>query len=378
MATASTATDSESLRRRFDETGGLTVGVEEEIMLLDPASLDLIPRADELLRRLDGDPRFKPELPASQIEIVTDPHPEVATVIAQLAAARRDLARAASEDISLAVAGAHPFAAEAGELNSNPRYDAIREEYGAIARRQLVTALQVHVAVGGAERSLAVYNALRCHLPEILALAANAPYQTGRDTGVATVRPGICVQLPRQGVPPFLSSWEEFAGELAWGARAGSVPDPSRWWWELRPHPIHGTLELRVPDAQTTVSEAAGIIAFVQSLCARLADQFDAGVPAPAPPTWRIAENRWSAARDGVEGTLADLGSGEPRPTRERLEELLAEVSPVAERLGCSQLLRSTRELVHRNGAMRQREVAQCRGAYGLQGWIRGRFLAGL
>jgi glutamate---cysteine ligase / carboxylate-amine ligase len=376
MATAIPATDPASLRRRFDATGGLTVGVEEEIMLLDPVTQDLAARAEELLRRLDGDPRFKPELPASQIEIVTDPQAAATAVVGQLSEARRDLVRASGGDIALAAAGAHPFAAEAGELNSAVRYDALRQEYGLIARRQLVTALQVHVAVGGAERSLAVYNALRSHLPEILALAANAPYQTGRDTGLATIRPGVCLQLPRQGVPPLLRSWEEFAGELAWGARAESLADPSRWWWELRPHPLHGTLELRVPDAQTTVSEAAGIIAFVQALCARLADQFDAGVVAPAPPTWRIAENRWSAARDGVEGTLADLGSGELRPTRERLYELVGEVAPYADRLGSSALLDRARQLVESNGALHQREVAQRRGVHGLIGWMRDRFLS--
>ena len=378
MATALTATDAAGLRRRFDERGGLTVGVEEEIMLLDPATLDLVPRVDELLRRLDGDPRFKPELPAAQIEIVTAPHTTAGAVLAQLAAARHDLARAAGDEIALAVAGAHPFAAEAGDLNSAPRYGAIREEYGIVAGRQLVTALQVHVAIGGADRSLAVYNALRCHLPEILALAANAPYQGGVDTGLATVRPAVCLQLPRQGVPPHLHSWEQFAGELAWGARAGSLADPSRWWWELRPHPVHGTLELRVPDAQTTVAEAAGIVAFVQALCARLADQVDAGKPVPAPPTWRIAENRWSAMRYGVEGMLADLRSGERRPTRERLEELVDEVAPYAQRLGCADLLDSTRELVVRNGALRQREVAHRQGAYGLLEWMRGQFLTGL
>jgi glutamate---cysteine ligase / carboxylate-amine ligase len=378
MATSMIATDAASLRRRFDEAGGLTVGVEEELMLLDPATLDLAPRADELLRRLDGDVRFKAELPAAQIEIVTAPHPSAVAVIAELSAARRDLAHAAGEDIGLAVAGAHPFAADAGELNPAPRYDAIREEYGIVARRQLVTALQVHVAVGGADRSLAVYNALRSHLPEILALAANAPYQDGVDTGLATVRPGISVQLPRQGVPPLLSSWEELAGELAWGARAGPLADPSRWWWELRPHPLHGTLELRVPDAQTTVADAAGIVAFVQALCARLADQVDAGEFPAAPPTWRIAENRWSATRYGVEGTLADLCSGEPRPTRDRLTELVDEVAPYAERLGCADLLRNTRELVERNGAMRQREVALRDGAHGLVEWMRGRLLTGV
>jgi carboxylate-amine ligase len=179
-------------------------------------------------------------------------------------------------------------------------------------------------------------------------------------------------------VPPLLHSWEEFAGELAWGAKARSLADPSLWWWELRPHPVHGTLELRVPDAQTTIADAAGVIAFVRALCARLADQFDAGVPVPAPPSWRIAENRWSAARDGIEGTLADLSSGEPRPTRQRLSELVDDITPYAQRLGCSEQLRYTKDLIEGNGALRQREAAQRTDAYGLAAWLRERFLPDL
>ncbi len=202
-------------------------------MLLDPESFDLVPLAGAVLSRLDGDPRFKPELPAAQLEILTGSAASVPAVVAELAVARRELAAAAAGLARPAVSAVHPFAAPLGVLNQGGRYDEIAREYGTIARRQLVASLQVHVAVGGAERSLAVYNALRCYLPELTALAANGPFHEGVDSGLATVRPGICVLLPRQGVPPALASWEEFAAELSWGG----LPDPTRWWWELRPHP---------------------------------------------------------------------------------------------------------------------------------------------
>src|SRR5213075_2861884 len=133
--------------------------------------------------------------------------------------------------------------------------------------------LQVHVAPGDAERTLAVYNALRGHLPELAALAANAPFHAGRDTGFASVRPLIGGLLPRQGVPPAIPSWEAFAETLRWGRVAGAVPEPRRWWWELRPHLAFGTLELRVPDAQTTVADAAAVAAFVHALVARLGER---------------------------------------------------------------------------------------------------------
>ena len=144
-----------------------------------------------------------------------------------------------------------------------------------MARRQLVCALQVHVAVGGADRSLAVYNALRPWLPAIAALAANAPYHDGRDTGMASIRPKISELLPRQGIPPAISSWDAFADALRWGVASGAMPVPGRWWWELRPHPAYGTLEVRVPDAQATVADAAAVTALVVCLVAWLAERHD-------------------------------------------------------------------------------------------------------
>ena len=231
-----TATDAAGLRRRFDETGGLTVGIEEEVMLLDPETLDLTPRVDQLLARLENDPRFTAELPAAQVEILTAPSSRVADVVTELSAARRDLHQAADGVVALAVAGTHPFASELGVLNTAPRYAGLRERYASVAHRQLVAGLQIHVAVGGADRSLAVYNALRGLLPEIMALAANAPFYGGVDTGLATMRPLIAGQLPRQGLPPFLESWEHFAAELAWGARAGTLSDVTQWWWEFVPN----------------------------------------------------------------------------------------------------------------------------------------------
>ena len=365
----------DQLRSIFDAVTPLTVGLEEEVMLLDPDGLDLTPAAAETLARTQGDPRFKAELPASQLEILTEPHASAPEAVAALAKGRRDLAESLRDLARPAVAGVHPFAGAEGELSGGERYAYIREEFGPIARRQLVASLQVHVAVGGADRTLAVYNALRGYLPEIAALAANARYYEGRDSGMASVRPKIAELLPRQGLPPAISSWEEFAGELRWGAASGFVGEPRLWWWELRPHPGFGTLEVRVPDAQTTIAEAAGVAATVQALVALLAERHDGGETLVPAPTWRIAENRWSAARHGVEGEMADLQSGQRRPTRERLGELLDELEPLAGRHGSSDLLRHARDLVEENGAMRQRAIAADGGAEGLTAWIADRFL---
>ena len=375
--TAPTPTAQE-LRAAFHGRDPFSVGLEEELMLLDPSTHDLRPCAREVVETVSGDPRFKLELPAAQLEIVLPPHHDLGEAAGALAAARRDLARATEGKLRLAAAGVHPFAAPEGELNRGERYERTLSEYGAIARRQLVFALQVHVAVGDAERALAVYNALRSYLPELAALAANGPFHGGADTGLASMRPKIAEALPRQGVPPVLGGWEEYAEALRWGAVSGAVPDPRVWWWELRPHPALGTLELRVPDAQATVAEAAAVAAVAQALVAWLADRHRAGERLPVDSTWRIEENRWSAARDGVEGTLADLETGERRPTSVRLLELIGELEPVARRLGCAGELDDARHLVRENGAMRQRAVAAEHGVHAVPVWLADRYSSGV
>jgi carboxylate-amine ligase len=370
---------SANLRAAFDAGAPMTVGLEEELMLLDPQTLDLIPRAAEVLERVEGDPRFKPELPAAQLEIVLAPAATVGEATAALSVARTELAAAANGIGVLAGAGAHPFAATEGELTRGERYDAIAGEYGSIARRQLVFGLHVHVAVRPADRALAVYNALREHLPLIAALAANAPYHAGRDTGLASVRPTISTLLPRQGVPPPIASWEELEEAVDWGMASGAMSHRSQWWWEARLHPEFGTIEVRVPDTQTTVGETSAIAGFVHALVAWLAERHADGDERTAAPSWRIAENRWSACRYGLDGTMADVVTGEVAPTRDRIRALLDELGPVAQRLGCAAELASLD--LAANGAARQRAAGAAPPAAAAPpgqratAWLASRFL---
>lgn len=346
----------ESLRAAFDGDAELTVGIEEELMILDPGSLDLAPLAGRVLERLGGDARFKGELPLAQIESITPPCATVGDAALSLAGSRAELER--HEGFAFAAAGLHPFAAAEGDLSPGERYARTRDEYGWVGRRQMVFGLHVHVRVSGAERAVAVHDALREHLPEIAALAANAPFHDGVDTGMASLRPVLSEMLPRQGIPPVLGSIEALAAELAWGIGSGHVPDPRTWWWQLRLHPGFGTVEVRVPDQQTTVAETAAVAAFVQSLVADLAARHEAGaLPAPV-AGWRIAENAWSAARHGVRGMLADLRTGARGATGERLLELIERLAPVARELGCGSELEAAADLAVANGAMRQREAA--------------------
>lgn len=356
----------EDLRAAFAARDPLTVGVEEEVFLLDPGTLDLAPVAVEVLAATGGDPRFKLELPAAQLEIVTPPSATVPETVAALAAGRRDLQAAAQGLVRLAGTAVHPFAAPLGVLTRGGRYDDTAREYGDVARRELVAAFQVHVAVGDADGALPVHDALRSWLPELAALAANGPFHDGRDTGMASIRPKLAEGLPRQGVPPALVDWATYAEALRWGARSGWIPEPRRWWWELRPHPAFGTLEVRVCDTQTTVQDAAAVAAVVQCLVARLVERWAEGRPLASAPTWRIQENRWSANRHGVEGRMADLETGDTEPTRRTLHRLLDDLGPFADRLGCPRELVHAARLVERNGALHQRALATTTGLPGL------------
>ena len=364
-----------ALAATFDSVPEYTVGIEEEVMLLDPGTLELAPMALEVLARLGGDSRYKPELPASQIEIVTAPHARVHDAVAELRRGREGLVSHTRGEVLPVGAGVSPCGSGVGDLNVLPQYERTHREYGPVARRQLVCALQIHIAPGDAGRALGVYNAARDYLPLLAALAANAAVYEGRDTGLASVRPKLGELLPRQGIPPALRSWEEYAAALRWGVETGGFPDPGAWWWELRPHPRVGTLEFRVPDSQATLAEAAAIAAVIQALVVWLAERTGEGEALTPAETWKIEENRWSACRYGVEGWMADARTGERRSTRACLEDLLSALAPTAERLGSLPALDRAARMVEVNGAITQRWIAREQGPAGVARWLAERFL---
>jgi carboxylate-amine ligase len=365
----------QSLRESFDAAAPYTVGLEDEVMLLGPEDHELVARAEEVIALVDGDPRFKLEMPASQVEIVTPACPSVDQAAAALRDGRRALVERTRGLVRLAAAGVHPSSSGVGELNRLDRYDRTIQEYGIRAQRQLVCALQVHVSVGDADAALAVYNAARAYLPLLAALAANAPFYEGHDTGLASARPKLAELLPRQGVPPRIRSWGAYAEAFRWGVSSGAFEDARRWWWELRLHPAFGTLEFRVPDAQITVDDAAAVAGLIQALVLWLVERRRGGERLPAAPTWKIEENRWLACRNGVQGHMADLVTGNSTPTSVLLSELIAALQPVAARLGCERALDRASEMVEVNGALAQRRVALEAGVGAVAPWLSGRFL---
>jgi glutamate---cysteine ligase / carboxylate-amine ligase len=203
-----------------------------------------------------------------------------------------------------------------------------------------------------------VYNAARSYLPELAALAANSPYLGGCDTGLASARLKLNEELPRAGVPPAFRTWKEYADFVAWGVLGKHFADPSYFWWDVRLHPAHGTLEFRMADAQTQIEEAGALTSVCQALVAALADRYDHGEALAAHDTHRIAQNRWRAIRDGLDGAQVDLDSGASVPTRRRVGELLAWLEPFAEALGSRNELIAAWTLLAENGAERQRRIA--------------------
>jgi carboxylate-amine ligase len=277
--------------------------------------------------------------------------------------------------VLLAGGGVSPLGAGRGELVGVAGYERTAREYAPVINWQLVCALQVHVAVPGADRALAVYNSARSYLPLLAALAANGVYYQGQDSGLASVRPLISGLLPRQGIPPPLASWERYADALDWGARSGAVHEPGAWWWELRPHPSFGTLEFRVPDSQATVADAAAVATVIQALVVWLARAHDRGEAVPSAESWRLEQNRWSACRHGVEGEMIDAHTGARSSTRECLERLMEALADIAiDHDGDTAFARAT-AMIGANGAIAQRHAAADAGAAAAARSLADRFL---
>jgi carboxylate-amine ligase len=355
------------LRARFDAMSSFTVGAEEEILLLDPSSHRPAPVAELVLELFRGDSRFAQEFRSSQIELVSPVCVCVADVTRELAAMRRSLAAAVAPHAIAVAVGVHPAAAEPGPVSPRPRYEAIATSQPWAARQMLTCGLHVHVAVGGADRALAVYNAMRSYLPEIVALGANAPFYDGTDTGLATARPLLNRSLSRFGVPPSFAGWGELSAFLRWAERGATVTDMTHLWWDMRLHATMGTLEVRAADVQTRVEDTAAIVALVQCLAYDLAERYDTGEPLPVHARERIDEALFVATRDGLVGLLPDLVHGDVAPAWERLLTLVERLRPAARDLGCSDELELVQRLVlEGGGAARQRETETDHGISGL------------
>ncbi len=355
---------------KFEHATPYTIGVEDELLLVDPMTFEPVAANEQVLRAFDGDRRVVPELRSTQIELVTPVCLTARDVRRSLADLRSSLHRRLSGNVAFIAAGAHPIAIDPGPLSERPRYQQIGRDCPWAEAITLTCGLHVHVAVPGAERALAVYNALRSYLPYVAALAVNSPFYGAQDSGISSIRWKLNGGFARHGIPPAFPSWQAYVDFVDWAARAGAMTDPSYQWWDLRLSPTYGTIELRIADAQTRVADAAAIVALVQTLAAWLATRVDAEGTLPVYPSERIHENAWLAVRDGCRGQLADLATGERMHTAEAVAELVEKLFPIARTLDCEHELGDALRLALETGADRQRRVARSMGAHGLVRWL--------
>jgi carboxylate-amine ligase len=328
-------------------------------MLLDPQRRwALAQRIDDVLEMLP--PALigyvSAETHQAAIELRTDPHESVGAVIAQLRRLRVELARLLGQmGLAAATAGTHPDAQwSETEVTSASRYQLIRRTMRDLTAREPTFALHVHIAVPEPERAIDLYNRLRAHLPLLLALSGNSPFWRGRDAGFASTRTILFQAFPRTGMPRRYGSYSEWVETVDLQLRAGALPEPTFLWWDVRPQPRFGTVEVRVMDAQSRIGETATLVALAQSI-ARLELEDGYASEDLVSSEEVLAENRFLAARDGVDARLIDPTTESLRPLHDQLIELLEALQHHAAALGCLEDVERVAALAAAPGAARQR-----------------------
>jgi carboxylate-amine ligase len=342
--------------------GPYTLGVEEEAMLLDPRTWALAHRIEDLLPRLPQgtQDQVTAETHGSAFEVQTGVARTVGDAVGELHALRTELQRTLETlGLRAAVAGTHPFAIwQEIAVSAGERYQFVYGSMRELARREPTFALHVHVGIPDEDTAIRVNDRMRVHLPLLLALSANSPFWQGRDSGLASARTPLFQAFPRVGVPRAFGSYEVYAETVDLLIRTEAVPEPTFLWWDVRPQPALGTVEVRIMDAQTRCSDTAAIVALVQCLIRLEAEEGYASEIAISAQEV-IAENRFIAARDGVDAKLVDPELERRVPVPDIVADLMPLLRPHAEDLGCEEELASVMDLVADPPAGRQLETAK-------------------
>jgi len=345
-------------RAQFEAATDFTVAVEEEFALVDPASLDLTNRFEDVKAAAAGTPlqeHLVGELIASEVEVRTGRCETFADVPGVMADRRAELqALVEPMGLLLGATGTHPWADWKNQrIIDTPHYRRNDELLRYVVWRNNTFGLHVHIAINGPDRAIAVASALRNFLPELLALSCSSPFVENVNTGLHSARTQIFTRFfPRCGVPDAFTSWDEYEGFVRFLYETGSITENTQIWWSVRPHMAFPTVEIRICDGQPELSEAQSLAAFAASLTARIARAYDEGEPVEPLPHRLIEENFWRALRYGLPGELIDFDRGEAIPARRRIEELIEWVFPVAEEIGAAPYL----GVPERNAAERQIE----------------------
>ena len=333
-----------------------TVGIEEELMILDGSTLDLVNAIESLLEPAEvGD--IKPELMESVLEISTDPCDNVGQAEEQLRALRRQVIQIARDkSMAIGAAGTHPFAKwEDQRIVARPRYRDLVSALRFVARQELIFGVHVHVGIDDPDKAIHVANGMRVHVPVLLGLSANSPFWRGDATGLASTRHPVFRAFPRVGIPPTYDGWEDYERRIDFMVHSKVIEDYTYLWHDVRPHPNFGTVEIRVMDSQTRVEHTVGLAALVQAMVKELCEHFEAGKEFARYPFEMLDENKWLTARHGLEGELVDLPKFERVSARGLARRLLDRLREHAQDLGCEDALAGVEDLLERgNGAARQ------------------------
>jgi len=353
------------LDHAFGQSDPYTLGVEEEYMLLDGETFDLVQHIDTVLAAVAGhelEPVINPELMQSVLEIATPVCHTTGEVADQLRRIRGYVIGVAAEQgMRVGSAGTHPFSLfERQRITAKDRYRALVDQMQYVARRELIFGLHIHVAVDDAEKAIQVVNGLLVELPVLLALSASSPFWRGEATGLASTRQMVFAAFPRSGPPPRFRDYADYAEVVGQLEKTGCIADYTHIWWDIRPHPRLGTVEIRICDAVTRVEHAVGLAAYCQALVKLYCERFDAGEEIKSFHRILTSENKWLAARYGLEAPLMDLAT-EARnrvPVAQLVRRRLKELEPHARELGSSDALDLVREILSNgNGADRQLRV---------------------
>lgn len=335
------------------------IGVEEEFQIVDPESGELRAHINEMLprgREMLGD-QIKPEMLQSMVELTTRVCDDVSQVRAELVRLRStvaDLAR--QEGLRIIAAGTHPFSHwQTQPTTDYERYHMLEEDLQDVVRSILIFGLHVHIGMPDRQTLIEVMNEVRYFLPHVLALSTSSPFWLGRETGLKSYRTIVWSQFPRTGIPDQFPSWEEYENFVTTLVRTNCIDNGKKIWWDVRPHPQYNTLEFRVCDMPVTVDETVAIAGLFQAIVARLYQLRRANLGFRVYPRSLIQENKWRAARYGLDGTLIDFGKRAEVPARALMEELLAFVDPVLDELGSRQEMQTVRRILQAGtGADRQ------------------------
>ena len=344
----------------FNPSTDFTVGVELEFQLLDERSLALANASNEIISSFAGDDwfsaRVKHELMISNIEVITGVCRTVDEAGVDLRKTVSGLIeRARDKGVLICGAGTHPFSLyKDQQVTDDPRYQRILKVLQFVARRFNIFGMHIHVGIDGGEKCIYVLDRMLYYLPYILAFSANSPYWEGVDTGLMSYRTKVFETLPTAGLPFYFDDWAAYTRLVESYIATETIESIREIWWDARPHPDFGTIEVRVCDTPSTIGEALAIAAFVQALVKRFSDDFDRGAVFPRPPSSVIRENKWRACRYGMDASLISTDGRSTVNLRETARDLCRSLRAEARELGSEEQLKGVEDIINGGGAERQ------------------------